>query len=595
MAGLYQFTVQLNDKVSEPAEKAGEGIKSFAETMGQVKNAVAQGVAGISNAFSALSKGDIGEAFQSISESAAGMAKMLDMVVPGLGEAVSAVIEIGGLLGGIVLGLAEKGAELALEASEATEKMSTMFEALGGGAVKGDQVIDMLDNMSSAVGMTRTQLAPLAKQFMAMGIRDLPALQKALTASASATALMGESGGQAFTNLTKKITEAQEAGTGLKLSSKALGAQLANMGLDLNDVAAAMGTTAPELGKALKAGTVDAKKFGDALQDALIKKGAGPLEQMSNSMDYLKAQFKENISKMFEDVDTKPFLAALKDLGSIFNTNTASGKTMKIAITAVFNAIFKAAAWVLPYIKKGFELLIIAGLKVYIAFKPVIRAFQDLFSGIGGGINPLGVFTLLLGGMVRGFQRVANSVMFAIKAFVFLYNTFMHVKQMATDFIDGLVNGIKNGTGLVIDAIKALGTSAMNALKNLLGIHSPSKVMMEFGVQTGAGFSQGIEAQSPVVEASAGGLAKAAMEGVSSPSGAVPATAPPAPGGQSNDKAFDAGSYDKAGSGDKSSKGKGDIKVEATFQFNGSVQGAEELTEQAVSVIFERIALEQGL
>jgi hypothetical protein len=595
MAGLYQFTVQLNDKVSGPAHEAEGGIKSFAETMGAVKNAVTQGVAGITTAFDALKKGDIGEAFQSIAESAAGMAKMLDLVVPGLGEAVSAVIEIGGLIGGIVLGLAEKGAEMALEASEAKEKMTALFDALGEGQVQGSAVIGMLDNLSSQVGLTRAQLAPLAQQFMAMGQRDLPTLQRSLTAAASAQALMGESGAQAYVNLSKKINEAVEAGGKLKLSSKALGQQLAGVGLDLDDVAKAMGTTGPKLAAALKAGTVDAKAFGDAMQKALIEKGAGPLEKMASSFEFLKASFKENISKLFEDVDVKPFTDALKDLGSIFSQNSASGRAMKAAITAVFNAIFSVAKVVFPYIKKAIELVIIAGLKIYIAFKPVIAQLKQLFGGVGANVDVLKFFKMELEGAADIAAKTAGFIMGLIKVGVFLYNTFEHAKDAAKALIDGLVNGIKNGTGMVVDAIKNLGKSAMGALKGLLGISSPSKVMMEFGVQTGAGFSAGIDAQGPVVQASAGGLATAAIEGLSKPPGGAPPAAPPsAPGGVPNDKAFDAGSYDKSGGGDKG-KSKGDIKVEATFTFNGGVQGAEELTEQAVSVIFERIALEQGL
>jgi hypothetical protein len=591
MAGLYQFTVQLNDKVSDSAKHAGEGMKGLAETFGAVKDAVVTGIAGVSNAMSAIGKGDFGEAFQSLSESLAGTAKLLDMVVPGLGEAVSALIEVGGLVGGIAIGIVEKGAELALEASEATEKMSAMFEALGGGKVAGDQVIDMLDNLSSQVGLTRTQLAPLAKEFMAMGVRDLPALQKQLTAAASAQALMGEEGGAAYVNLSKKIQNAIEAGGKLKLSSKALGSQLSAVGLDLDDVAAAMGTTGPKLAAALKSGTVDAQKFGDAMQKALIDKGAGPLAKMASSFDFLKASFMENISKLFEDVDVTPFTDALKNLVGIFSQNTASGKTLKTVITGFFNAVFKAAAFVIPYIKKAFYELIIAGLKIYIALKPITKWFEEsgakakvltviqwMFKNVSKEIWGFGDMVARGIGLIVTLGKAAGHAWDEIKEFV------TGAATAAEDFISGLVNGIKSGTGLVIDAVRALGKGAVGALKGLLGISSPSKVMESLGDYSAQGFAAGVTGGTDEVTSSAQGLGKAVAQG------AVQST--PARG-------FSAGSFapmaaTSAPTSGSSSQGS-QISVTAEFNFNGAVEGAQELTEQAVSVIFERIALQQGL
>lgn len=58
--------------------------------------------------------------------------------------------------------------------------------------------------------------------------------------------------------------------------------------------------------------------------------------------------------------------------------------------------------------------------------------------------------------------------------------------------IDGLVSGIRNGASAVWSAITYLATSLINKLKEVLGIHSPSKVMIAIGGFIIAGLMTGI-------------------------------------------------------------------------------------------------------
>lgn len=61
------------------------------------------------------------------------------------------------------------------------------------------------------------------------------------------------------------------------------------------------------------------------------------------------------------------------------------------------------------------------------------------------------------------------------------------------DFDAGAARGITNGSSKVITAVTRLANSAVNTFKNLLGIQSPSKVMMELGEFTGQGYAIGLE------------------------------------------------------------------------------------------------------
>src|SRR5260221_460329 len=120
--------------------------------------------------------------------------------------------------------------------------------------------------------MTKDSLAPLTASFMAMGISGTDALEKITLAAASARALMtgtGKDGAAAFESLTKKIQVAVQTGHGLKIPAKGLGS-LADMGIRVDEVAKLMNVSSEALSAQLKDGSVNAKKFGDALQDALI-------------------------------------------------------------------------------------------------------------------------------------------------------------------------------------------------------------------------------------------------------------------------------------------------------------------------------------
>lgn len=72
--------------------------------------------------------------------------------------------------------------------------------------------------------------------------------------------------------------------------------------------------------------------------------------------------------------------------------------------------------------------------------------------------------------------------------------------RAAQDMIAGLINGIKDGANSVIAFTKNLGTTIIGTFKQVLGIHSPSKVMMELGGNITLGLAQGITDKESVVQ-----------------------------------------------------------------------------------------------
>lgn len=64
------------------------------------------------------------------------------------------------------------------------------------------------------------------------------------------------------------------------------------------------------------------------------------------------------------------------------------------------------------------------------------------------------------------------------------------------DLVTGLIKGISSCIGNVIEAAKEIGSSAIEGLKNILDIHSPSKVMELLGYYSGEGYANGLEDSS---------------------------------------------------------------------------------------------------
>lgn len=539
---MFEETLTLIDQVSGPAEKMAKSVEGLGST---VQN---------------LARGNIDGATSSLQ----GMASGLDAVMPGLGMLTSIALGAAGAIAGLVAA----GAAFALQAAEQKRQLITTYDALLGYAGAGQQADEMLSNLSRSLPQTKDQLAAWGQQFAAMGVTDLSALQGQLTATASAQALMGDKGAAAYTSLSKKIQEAILAHQGLKISDRQL-QSLAATGVNVADVAKQMGITTEKLRQGLEKGTISADKFGTALQQSLTTKGQKPLEAMSQSMGSQLAHLKQNFGDMFEDVDPSPFLGAMKDLLSIFDQNTASGRTMKAAVTGFFNGVFAIASKVLPYLKRFFLDLVIAGLKIYISLKPSIAAFKQLFAGKGAG----DIFAGMLKSIVFQVEVIGYMVSAAIATFVKMLtigkavasgvaDAFSSVADIVKGFIDGLVNGLTGGIGRVVDAAKGLAKGAMDAVKGVLGISSPSKVMMQLGGHTAAGFAGGMDAGAPMIKQSAYGMGDAATAGAG-----------------------------KSGSAGGASR----ANINVSVVIEGAGKSAMEITEEMVATVFERLVLEVGL
>ena len=596
---VYEFVVEMTDKVSGPAKAATQpviglskevkGLNGYLDQNGKLHD-------NVTGKFKAL-----GDAMVQPKSNAEALSAQMAMLSGGMSYAAEAVGAVVAALGAAVVA----GAAFAIEASEAKMKTIALFNAMGEGKISGEQVDDMLDDMRTRLGITKDAMVPFTTQIMKMGITSQDTIEKMTEASLSAKALAGgaDSGANAFLKLTEKVKLASDSGQKLKIPAKALAGQFAEMGLNIDDVAASMGVSSKVLAEGLKAGTTDATKFGNALQDALIKKGKGPLEQMSLSTGNLAQMLKEYIGDLFEDLgpSIKPFLEQVKQLFGIFDSKTKpSGQALKQGIEGFFKKVFEIAAKLVPMVKHFFLQMIIYGLQLYIALKPIVKSFEQWYQRISTNQKVINALHMVMKGLKIAFVSIAigvglvlavfmalqAAVLFGIAQFaalgaiiaVFVTNAFKALADWvgsaagaAKDFVMGLVNGITNGATQIVNAVTGLATKAKDTFKNALGIHSPSKVGVELGGHFGGGIAGGISDAAPDVHAASKDLGSASFAGASS-------SAPSSPTG--------------------GGKGGGvNVTVEpgAIVINGGSGDSVSELTESAVALMFERVALAQGL
>ena len=166
-----------------------------------------------------------------------------------------------------------------------------------------------------------------------------------------------------------------------------------------------------------------------------------------------------------------------------------------------------------------------------------VSAGSRFVSGIAGFLSALpgniaswlsGVISTVVG-WVSQFASNATSAatQFASNLINGLASIPGQVASIGSNIIQGLVNGVTGAAGKLIDAVKGAVGDAIEGAKNLLGIHSPSRVFREIGQYTMQGAALGVDDDADVLlrstdNAMRGMISTAqdiAMPGVSSTAG----------------------------------------------------------------------------
>jgi hypothetical protein len=135
------------------------------------------------------------------------------------------------------------------------------------------------------------------------------------------------------------------------------------------------------------------------------------------------------------------------------------------------------------------------GLAVVAAVVGAVLAlgFSPILIGIGlivAVIGVIGAFVAALAFAVGAVIEWVASIGAAIDAAGGLVAA---AQQLGSSIAQGVANGISNGVAWVEAAVASLGNAAIAAVRRVLDMHSPSRVMMALGAHTAEGFAQGVE------------------------------------------------------------------------------------------------------
>lgn len=205
------------------------------------------------------------------------------------------------------------------------------------------------------------------------------------------------------------------------------------------------------------------------------------------------------------------------------------------------NAINALVQWFaqLPGNIAAFLSTVIANVAAWVAnmASNAVSAGSRFISGIAGFMSALpgniaswlsGVISTVVG-WVSQFASNATSAasQFASNLINGLASIPGQVTSIGSNIIQGMVNGVTSAAGRLIDSVKGAVDDAINAAKNLLGIHSPSRVFRKIGQYTMQGAALGVDDDADVLlrstdSAMRGMISTAqdvAMPGVSSTAG----------------------------------------------------------------------------
>ena len=133
----------------------------------------------------------------------------------------------------------------------------------------------------------------------------------------------------------------------------------------------------------------------------------------------------------------------------------------------------------------------------------LVEAAVELFSGIAEGL-------------VEATPLIIDAVFDLIPVIVdTLIENIPKIVEAGKDLLAGLATGIiKNAPRLLGEAVASMGNNIVNGFKDFMGINSPARVMIPYGMMVSQGVAKGIEDETEAVTKAATNLGNAATSAV---------------------------------------------------------------------------------
>jgi len=122
--------------------------------------------------------------------------------------------------------------------------------------------------------------------------------------------------------------------------------------------------------------------------------------------------------------------------------------------------------------------------------------------------------------LVKAIPQIIGSLIGALGSILKVIGDTLSPSNLARiggDMIKGLWNGISNLAGWVMDKIKGFGKQIMDGIKGFFGIHSPSTVFADIGMNLNKGLAKGLDDSAGLVTKSMDNMTNDALSAVINP------------------------------------------------------------------------------
>ena len=436
--------------------------------------------------------------------------------------AVAAAVAVAGLVSVLVKG-AEAFANFAFEGANWNRTANLMRQAASGSAANAGALGHQVDALAGKVATSKAELNDLAltltrsllgSRVSGAGLVDtFNAIGQAAAANGSQAAGKLEEiieRGKTWGRMSAGLFEFQ--GTGITFEDVA-GNLARQLHIGLNDARIE-----------LLAGWVPINEGAKAIRSAVEKNFARINLAKMLDLDVLRVKFRDTLTSLTSGVDLTPLLKSLQGLADLFSASTVTGAALHDVVTDLGGAFVGAAASGADLARVAIETLVLFALKLDVAFLKVRLglldvpgAFAQAFEGqetllagiklaafgVAAGLLAITIPLALVGGsfyvLVKGIELFDR-----LNARVERLGESMRAafRDVGAAIVDGIGEGIASAWSALKSAVGTLAEGVKSTFRNLLGIHSPSAVFREYGRQTTAGYSEGVDGGAPRVQAS---------------------------------------------------------------------------------------------
>lgn len=527
MADGLSWFFELVDRVSAPAKGMTEALHGTSKAFKEVEDLVEKG--GIlrqwqSTIGTVFGKG-AGDAVGNILNKGYEMVKNLDKVLPldTLKQLGGGLVSAGSMLAGFVAdlglaaaaaagaaavavaGVAAVGFKMAAEAADAKRTMLLSLQTQLGAAADAGAFLDKIEGFAKLTAFQKDAFTGFAKELLGAGFKD-DELKPLLGALSDMQAEGGAAKAQQLMSMLTKIKATERVGR------KDL-AGLSAMGISDEEVFSALAEqraiTLEQARTLFEGGKLKSNDALNAILAAIQKQSGGVLGAKGQELEVgsLSAQLQhlsDAWGDLFENVDIKPitdFLNKLNDAlgGPIGERFGATIDKAFAAVAKLFNVDGSTIESTLEKVADGFEATVDWTIRFAAAVKDTWTQVEPALSRLEQEIE------ILTGGDMAGASIVWTNLAFAFEAFVgtivanlWVFEQLAELKdslfQIGADIVTGLWEGIRSGWEAMLEKFHELVALLPDSARKILGIQSPSTVFADLGMQTGRGFSVGLDA-----------------------------------------------------------------------------------------------------